>query len=144
MEDVKVSKKKLGIYIRIFIISVITYLICTPLRGYLESVHASQIETVCYAIVTYLVLRKYSLSLKDTFYITVILLLGRVVLEIPIRIIDFAPTLSSLPNTLLACLAIVLTAFAYAVKKPYVYIIAIIIWGFFAFFGHAYILECMN
>ena len=114
-----------------------------PLRG-VGFIYSSMAETPCYIILTYLVLRKYAKTTKEIVEITGVILLGRIILEIPIRIIDFGPTLMSLPSTLLSCLTILLTALSFATKKIYIYILSLAIWSYCTFFGHKALLYYMT
>lgn len=128
-------------YIIPFLLSFLLFFICTPLRNW-GLINASIIETICYSIITYLVLRRCSSTNKETLLITGLIILGRIILELPLRIVDFKATLISLPGTLLACLAIVLTSLVFnAKRKMYISIFSLVVGGFCIFVGHRYWLE---
>lgn len=125
-------------HILVFIYSLLLYLLCTPLRGlaHIGFVNATIIESICYIVATYIVLKKYAIPRKELYLITGLLVLGRIILEIPIRIISFDSSLISLPSTLIACLSIILTSISFAIKRQSVYIVSLLIWGYCALIGH--------
>ena len=84
-------------YILIFLASLVLFLMITPLRG-IGFVYASIVETICYAVMAYVLLKKYSKSLTLAFLIGGLILLGRIIVEIPLRMKDFEGTLMSLPG----------------------------------------------
>lgn len=123
-------------YIWIFLASLLLFLICSPLRGWAYT-YASIIETPCYLVMTYIFLSKQAKGNKDVFIILGLIILGRIILELPLRISYFESTLASLPNTLLACLAVALATFVFmAKKKMIVGIVSAIIWSYCVFIGH--------
>lgn len=124
------------IYLRVFLYSLLLFLLCSPLRGW-SFTYASIVETVCYIALAYIYLSKRAKGGKDILIISGLIILGRVILELPLRIRNFEDTLISLPNTLLACLAVVLATFVFMVKKKIIVGIAsIIIWAYCVFIGH--------
>lgn len=125
-------------YIWIFLSSLLFFFIVgVPLRGFVSSVYGTMIETICYAFMTYYFLQKKAKKKVDIYIISIFIILGRTILELPLRISDFEGTLISLPNTLLACLAIVLATLAFmAKKKMTVGVVSTIIWSFCVFIGH--------
>ena len=128
-------------YILIFLASLVLFLMISPLRG-IGFVYASIVETICYAVMAYVLLKKYSKSLTHAFLIGGLILLGRIIVEIPLRMKDFEGTLMSLPGTLLACLTIALTVAVFiSKKKKYIIPFSLIVWGYCVFEGHKNLLE---
>lgn len=125
-------------YIWIFSASLLFFLIAgVPLRGFVDVVYGTVIETVCYTFMTYYFLQKKTEKKWDIYIISGLIILGRIILELPLRISNFEDTLISLPNTLLACLAVVLATFVFmAKKKMIVGIASTIIWTYCVFIGH--------
>lgn len=124
------------IYLRAFLYSLLLFLLCSPLRGWAFT-YASIAETACYLAMTYIFLSKRAKNSKDALPISGLIILGRIILELPLRISNFEDTLISLPNTLLACLAVVLATFVFmAKKKMIVGIASTIIWAYCVFIGH--------
>lgn len=132
-------KKK---YIICFALSLILFLLCTPLRAW-SFINASIIETILYATVTYTILSKLSKNKKETIIITMAIIAGRICIELPLRIKDFSQTLVSLPGTFLACLSILLAALIYATVKNRKYIVVpvVLAWGYCIFWEHKKCLE---
>lgn len=131
-------------YILIFLSSVLICIIVgAPLRGIVGFIYGSMIETPCYAIMTYIVLKKCSKANKETVWIAGLIILGRIILEFPLRIASFESTLLSLPNTLLACLTIILTALVFSTERIYIGILSLAVWGYCVFIGHKDLLEYM-
>lgn len=133
-------------YLLVFIFSILLYLICTPLRGIedIGFVYATIIESVCYVVATYIISKKYITSRKELYLITGLIVLGRIILEIPIRVSSFESSLISLPSTLIACLSIILTLISFTIKRQSVYIVSLLIWGYCAFVGHKDLLFYIN
>lgn len=130
-------------HILFFLFSLLFFLLIgAPLRGMIGFVYASIVETICYAVMTYIILKKQSKSLINVFLIGGLILLGRIIVEIPLRVKDFEASLISLPNTLLACMTIVLTIIVSISKnKKYIIPCSLIIWGYCVFEGHKKLLE---
>lgn len=136
------NMKKIKKHILIFVSSLLLFLIIgAPLRAW-SFVNASIVETTCYAVMTYVVLRKCSKTYTDILLSGGLIVLGRIILEIPLRIRDFEITLMSLPNTLLACLTIILTILYFLSKrKKHVLFFSLLIWGYSVFVGHRDLLD---
>lgn len=128
-------------YILIFFASFVLFLMISPLRR-IGLVYASIVETICYAVMTYILLKNYSKNLTHAFLIGGLILLGRIIVEIPLRIKDFEGTLMSFPGTLLACLTIALIVAVFiSKKKKYIILFSLIVWGYCVFEGHKNLLE---
>ena len=127
----------------ICLVSLLLFLaIGVPLRCLIPFVYASIIETICYAIITYVILKRHSTINNSPYVIGGLILLGRIILEVPLRVRDFEGTLISLPNTLLACLAIILTVIVFVSRQRKITILfSLIIWGYCVFIGHSSWLE---
>lgn len=134
-------------YLLAFLFSFLIYaIIGIPLRGIREVgfVGASMIETSCYAVAVYFMLKRYAATNREVWLLTGVIILARIFLEIPIRLIDFKGTLMSLPNMLLACVTIILAALVFSTKNKYVCLFSLVAWGYCTFIGHEKLLEYMK
>lgn len=122
----------------------VSIIIGAPLRGTVGFVYSTIIESVFYVVITYFLLKKYSKTNQETLYIAGLIILGRIILEMPLRLLDFEHTLVSLPGTLLACSTIILTALVFMIRNIYFLTLSLIVWGYCIFIGHNKILEYMK
>lgn len=121
--------------ISVFLISLILYFICTPLRA-LSIYYSAIIESIAYSFVTFLLLKKYSKKPHDIISIILYTVLGRIIFELPIRLVDFEKTLITLMVTISVILSIILTGIIYYKRKSYIIILSLISWGYCVFIGH--------
>ena len=84
----------------IFLLSLTLCLICTPLRA-LSLYNAAIIESIVYSFITFLLLRKYVDAKYGIIRIILCIILGRIIIELPIRIVDFDKTLLTLMVTII-------------------------------------------
>lgn len=118
-------------YILVFLFSfLIAHIIGMPLRGIpgIGFVYSTLIESTCYAILTYILLRKWAKTKKEVLWMAGLLILGRIILETPVRIIDFGTSIVSLPGTIVSCLTIVLTTLFLYKRNVLVFVIALAAW----------------
>lgn len=127
----------------IFLLSLTLCLICTPLRA-LSLYNAAIIESIVYSFITFLLLRKYVDAKYSIIRIIICIILGRIIIELPIRIVDFDKTLSTLIVTIIVILSTILTGLIYSNKKKYVIILSFISWIICAFIGHKVWFDYIN
>ena len=118
-----------------FLLSLILCLACTPLRAF-NLYHAAVIESIVYAFTTYLLLKKYSEKRHGTTSIVSYIILGRIIMELPIRLADFDKTLSTLMVTISVMLSIILTGTIYCKRNIYTMALSLVSWGLCVFIGH--------
>ena len=127
----------------IFLLSLTLCLICTPLRA-LSLYNAAIIESIVYSFITFLLLRKYVDAKYSIIRIILCIILGRIIIELPIRIVDFDKTLPTLMVTIIVILSTILTGLIYSNKKKYVIILSFISWIICAFIGHKVWFDYIN
>lgn len=84
-------------------------------------------ETVSYYVLTIYMLDKYAKRETYGFPVILMIMLGRVVLEIPVRMDDFLGTLSSLYVSVVVCISIILAAIYSHEKRNSIIVLSIII-----------------
>ncbi len=84
-------------------------------------------QSVCFFSLTFILLEKYAKTDSGAYYIALFVVLGRIVLEIPIRIMDYFDSLFSILVPIIAIASIVLATICYKEKRTSVYILAAII-----------------
>lgn len=127
----------------ISLLSLTLCLICTPLRV-LSLYNAAIIESIVYSFITFLLLRKYVDAKYSIIRIILCIILGRIIIELPIRIVDFDKTLPTLMVTIIVILSTILTGLIYSNKKKYVIILSFISWIICAFIGHKVWFDYIN
>ena len=121
---------------KIFLISLILSLICCLLRAW-NLYNAAIVESLVYCCVTIFLLNKFSNSRgKEIIYILLAIILGRIILELPIRATDWEGTQITLMVTLLAIFGIILGGLIYYKKSVYKTILLMACWGYCTFIGH--------
>lgn len=113
-------------YLQIFLLLMLTFLCLCFTAGY-SFYAAAPIESLCFMGLTYLLLQKYDKECKHIIPITLWIILGRFILESPIRIFDFWGSLSTLNVTLCCLTGIVLGAVCYKEKRLAVVILSVAI-----------------
>ena len=106
-----------------------------------SSVSASWAESVSFFLFTYCMLEKY--AKKDTYGIPVVLMimLGRIILEVPIRIDNYSGSVGSLFITIVVLIAIVLSMSYWHKKKLSILILSIVILMLLNTFGYDWWIE---
>jgi hypothetical protein len=118
-------KKKIAL---VFFSSVLLFLLTCWSAG-LNLYAAGFTESVCFFVLTYYVLQKFAESdiiNKNAAAVTAIII-GRIILEIPIRIGDFRGSFYSLGITIVTVVSILLAALCFKEKRSSVFILSAII-----------------
>lgn len=118
-------KKKL---LLLFFCSILLFLI-TCWSAALSGYAAGFTESICYFALTYYALLKFSemgMNDKNTIVILTIIL-GRIILEIPVRFMDFRGSLASLGITVVVLTSILLALLCFREKRISVFILSTII-----------------
>ncbi len=118
-------KKKL---LLAFICSILIFLI-TCWSALLKQYAAGFTESICYFVFTYFTLKYFSESNnsgKTTVLVTVIIT-GRIILEIPIRAMNFYGSLGSLGITISVIVSIILSSLCHKEKNASVFVLSTII-----------------
>ena len=88
---------------------------------------AAWTESICFFVLTFLLLQKYAKPNTFGWPIVTAVILGRILLELPIRITEFRATLFSLFIPITVISSIVLAAVYYRERRPVVLILSAII-----------------
>lgn len=83
--------------------------------------------SICYFALTYYCLQRYHGEGESMMPLIMAVVLGRIMLEVPIRIIDYVGTLCSLMHPVVSIIAITLGGMCYSVRKPWAYAASIAI-----------------
>ncbi|MDM8234283.1 TlpA disulfide reductase family protein [Phocaeicola barnesiae] len=126
----------------IFLISLIFYFICSPLRS-ISIYYSAIIESIIYSFATYLLLKKYS---KEYHIISIIvyIILGRIIIELPIRLMNIEETLITLMVTISVILSTIFTGIIYYSRNIYVTILLLLSESYCVFIGHKNWLNYIN
>ena len=109
-----------------FFASILTFLLTCWTAVY--SVYtAGWTESVCFFALTYFLLQKYAEQRTNGTPIVASIILGRIILEIPIRINDFMGSLFSLFVPVLVIISIILALICFKEKRASVFILSAII-----------------
>ena len=127
--------KNIKKYFIVFLVSLLLSLICAPLRAYDFRI-AAIVESIVYAFATFFILSKYSTKPKEVISLVSVIILGRILLESPIRVINPEGTLYSLMESIIVLLGIILTGIIYYTRKVYILLLSLTVWGYCAFVGH--------
>ena len=122
-------------YIIVFLVSLVLFLVCTPLRAY-SLYYGAIIESIVYAFATFFMLPRYSTKPKEVLKVVSVILLGRILLELLVRVINPEGSLISLMVTINVMLSIVLTGIVFYKRKVYVLFLSLLAWGYSAIRGH--------
>ena len=121
---------------KIFLASLILSLICCLLRAW-NLYYAAIVESLIYCCATIFLLNKFSNNRgKEIVYILLAIILGRIILELPLRITDWEGTQMTLMVTVLAVFGIILGGLIYYKKNVYKTILLMACWGSCIFVGH--------
>ena len=109
-----------------FLLSMLTFLLTFWTAGY-TLYAAAWAESICFFVLTFLLLQKY--AKPDTFGLPIVaaVILGRILLELPIRITEFRATLFSLFIPIAVICSIILAAVYFRERRPVVLILSVII-----------------
>lgn len=109
-----------------FFVSLLVFLL-TSWTAAISSYSALWAESVSFFALSYFMLERYA---KDNTYgipVILMIMIGRVILEIPIRIHAFYASLHSSYITIVVLLSIILSAVYYHEKRPSVLVLSIVI-----------------
>ena len=109
-----------------FLVSMLAFLLCCWTAAY-SLYAAGWAESICYFVITYLLLNKFAKpGTYGTPYLLAIIL-GRMVFELPIRITEFGTTLFSLFIPIIVLVTIFLASLYFKEKRPAVLVLSVII-----------------
>lgn len=109
-----------------FMASLLTFLLSFWTAGY-SLYAAGWTESVLYFVLTAILLEKYAEAETYGVSIVVAVILGRIVLELPIRATEFSDTLFSLFVPIVVLASIILSSIYFKEKRPSVLVLAAII-----------------
>lgn len=131
-------KFKLKSFLAIAALSLVLFL-CTGWIASISFYDAAWAEGIAFFAFTWLCLHK--LKDKESFSYTLVLsaiLLGRFVLELPVRIFDFSSSAISILVPIINIVAIFLAALSFWAKRSYVYAISIVVFILLNVLVHPY------
>ncbi len=124
--------------LRPFLLSFALLLTVSPLNAFSIG-WSAVIQSVCYVMLTYILLSKCK---DEDFLITAsAIVLGRIFLELPVRMLDFNSSRTTLMMSLFPLWNILMTAWYYKCKKKWVSILWVTGCIFFIFWGHGWWIE---
>lgn len=109
-----------------FLVSLLVFLLSFWTASY-SLYAAGWAESICYFIITYLLLNKYAAPESYGIPYIIAILLGRTILELPLRITEFRTTLFSLFIPILVYVSIILASIYFREKRPMTLILSAII-----------------
>lgn len=122
-------------YIHILVEALALSLYLGIVRGYFTLFADSVVECIVYSLLTWYYLSHHKASGRDLLKIVGLIILGRYMLEIPVRIMDFSITSFSLFCSLIVGIAIIFTTLSYKFKRIWIVVIGLVIllYGNFVF-----------
>ena len=119
-------------------------LLCTCWFRTFSGYAAGWIEGICFFELAWFC--THYLQNKDISSVTITLsiVFGRILLELPIRIMDFRGSLGSLMVTIICIVAIILGVVCYQEKRPIAYILSTIVLILLNTFAHHFFLESLK
>ena len=113
-------------FLIVFLISVLIYLLTCWTTAY--SVYAAGwSESIAYFLITYLLMDKYVKPDSSGLSVVSAIILGRIIIMLPLRIMDFREMLPSMFVPLVTIVGIVLGVMCYREKRVVVFILSLII-----------------
>ena len=118
--------------------------LCISWSMALSGYAAGWIEGICFFELAWLC--THYLQNKDISSVTITLsiVFGRILLELPIRIMDFRGSIGSLMVTIICIVAIILGVVCYQEKRPIAYILSTIVLILLNTFAHHFFLESLK
>lgn len=111
-----------------FVSSLILFLLCTPLRAW-SLYGAAVIESICYILLSFYLFSHYSNSRTTNFiYCVLYIILGRIIVEVPLRIFHFQETVITLYVTSSVILSVIGSALYCKVRSIFKRILIITCW----------------
>lgn len=109
-----------------FLLSSLTFLLTFWTASY--SIYAAAwTESVCFFILTFLLLKKYAEPGKFGAPIVAAILVGRLIFDLPIRITEFRATLFSMFVPIVVIVSIILAAIYFRERRPAVLVLSVVI-----------------
>ncbi len=90
--------------------------------------HAVCIESLCYFSLTYYILYKYAKPCTFGIPFVVVVILGRIILELPLRVIDFEGSIESLIRPIASIVGILLSMVYFREKRQWILVLSVMIW----------------
>lgn len=109
-----------------FLLSMLTFLLTFWTAGY-SLYAAAWAESICFFVLTFLLLQQYAQPSTFGWPIVVAIILGRILLELPIRITEFRETLFSMFIVLVVIASIILASLYYRERRPAILVLSTII-----------------
>lgn len=120
----------------ILVISALLSLVVCPLNAVNSLSFVVLARSLCYFAFTWYMLNRNEKENKiNTATIVLAICVGSILLEVPVRLMDFRETLPSIPIPVGECIAIVLARYCYKEKRPVVYALTIIVVLLLCIFG---------
>lgn len=126
-----------------FLLSLLLFLITCWTAAY-SLYAASMAETICYFLLTYFILEKYAKPKTYGIPYVIAIIIGRIVLDIPIRVMEFRETLFSLFIPIVVMSSIFLGSLYYKEKNRTVLVLSIIILLLLSTIGQAQWLDAFR
>ena len=95
--------------------------------GEISIIHSAYAQSICYFELAWFSAQKAKENHISITAVLFSLIAGRLVFELPIRIVEFQDTLSSLMTLIFCLICIILGIICNRVNKPYIYTISLII-----------------
>ena len=109
-----------------FLLSMLTFLLTFWTAGY-SLYAAAWAESICFFMLTFLLLQQYAQPGTFGWPIVVAIILGRILLELPIRITEFRETLFSMFIVMVVIASIILASLYYRERRPAILVLSTII-----------------
>ena len=109
-----------------FLLSMLTFLLTFWTAGY-SLYAAAWAESICFFVLTFLLLQQYARPDSFGWPIVVAIILGRILLELPIRITEFRETLFSMFIVMVVIASIILASLYYRERRPAILVLSTII-----------------
>lgn len=126
-----------------FLLSLLLFLMTFWIAAY--SLYAvSMAEAICYLLLTYYILEKYAKPKTYGTHFVIAIIIGRILLDIPIRILEFRETIFSLFIPIVVMTSIFLGSLCFREKSRTVLILSIIILLLLSTIGQAQWLDTFH
>jgi hypothetical protein len=126
-------------YIKIFVFSLIAFLLTFWVDIFQNSLITIVIESAVFMLLTFYILKKYAPKTGSSGLILLSIVLGRVILELPARLADIHGTSGSIPILLVCLLSIFCGYWCYKKNKSINWIISALVIILLALISHHFI-----
>ena len=114
--------------LRLFFLSVVMYLCICWVRATKSYYLTSYTFTLCYFAFSYACFERLKLSNRQQYiYACVAIILGFMLIELPVRVVDFSGTISTLIITLFTAISVILAFLCWIEKRIITYFLALVI-----------------